>query len=290
MLRLLMMSVFIVGLWFFPPLVHSRTKLPNKGTPSALQVYALEYGQSWYPARFVVNRRWKTRSLRFSWQFFVLRWKRRVLLIDAGMPQARLRRRFGIKQFRHPQTLLKKLGLSPAQVTDILLTHHHVDHAGGLALFPKAKVHLHPLTLRVLQRSRTLPKVRRWLKKATKEKRVHLIRKRWQWFRWLEFRWIGGHTGGSLVALVRLPLKTLLFVGDECYLQRFCRRGWGLPPASRANRRRNLRFLKELKARSQKGEWLPFPAHDPQVMKRYPKVAPGVVRLRGRVTGDKGPA
>lgn len=38
---------------------------------------------------------------------------------------------------------VRALGHDPADVTDIVLTHLDVDHAGGLADFPKARVHVH---------------------------------------------------------------------------------------------------------------------------------------------------
>ena len=37
---------------------------------------------------------------------------------------------------------IKKLGFSPEQVTDCVITHCDVDHTGGLADFPQAKLHL----------------------------------------------------------------------------------------------------------------------------------------------------
>lgn len=38
---------------------------------------------------------------------------------------------------------IRALGLDPADVTDILLTHLDLDHAGGIADFPRARVHVH---------------------------------------------------------------------------------------------------------------------------------------------------
>ncbi|MGD8814904.1 MAG: MBL fold metallo-hydrolase [Anaerolineales bacterium] len=38
---------------------------------------------------------------------------------------------------------IQSLGLSPSDVTDIVLTHLHLDHAGGLPDFPDASIHIY---------------------------------------------------------------------------------------------------------------------------------------------------
>ena len=38
---------------------------------------------------------------------------------------------------------LRELGLGPNDVTDVVLSHHHPDHALNVALFPNARVHDH---------------------------------------------------------------------------------------------------------------------------------------------------
>jgi len=38
---------------------------------------------------------------------------------------------------------LRALGVDPADVTDVVLSHHHPDHAINVALFPNADVHDH---------------------------------------------------------------------------------------------------------------------------------------------------
>lgn len=48
-------------------------------------------------------------------------------------------------QFNESDTALRRIeafGLSPVNVTDVILTHADPDHAGGLADFPQARVHL----------------------------------------------------------------------------------------------------------------------------------------------------
>jgi glyoxylase-like metal-dependent hydrolase (beta-lactamase superfamily II) len=49
----------------------------------------------------------------------------------------------------HAQLLSR--GLDPADVTDIVLTHLDLDHAGGLADFPQARVHVHEAELAAAQ-------------------------------------------------------------------------------------------------------------------------------------------
>ncbi|MDR3139089.1 MAG: MBL fold metallo-hydrolase, partial [Treponema sp.] len=65
---------------------------------------------------------------------FLIRAGEKIILVDTG---------FGGAVFDH----LKKLGVDPAQVDAILLTHMHGDHIGGLQkggkpLFPRATVYL----------------------------------------------------------------------------------------------------------------------------------------------------
>lgn len=46
---------------------------------------------------------------------------------------------------------VRALGLDPADVTDIVVTHLDLDHAGGLADFPRARVHVHATELDAAQ-------------------------------------------------------------------------------------------------------------------------------------------
>lgn len=74
----------------------------------------------------------------FMW---VLRQENEVILVDTGYDgeEASLRDR-PIRL--EPAEALKPLGLDPANVTDIIVTHLHYDHAGGLHLFPNARLHM----------------------------------------------------------------------------------------------------------------------------------------------------
>ncbi|GAB6172104.1 N-acyl homoserine lactonase family protein [Paradesulfitobacterium aromaticivorans] len=45
-----------------------------------------------------------------------------------------------ISEANHPVNRLSEIGLTPDEITHVILSHLHFDHAGGLRLFPSAKV------------------------------------------------------------------------------------------------------------------------------------------------------
>lgn len=51
---------------------------------------------------------------------------------------------------------VQALGYQPQEVQHIIQTHMHIDHAGGLADFPWAKVHLHEREFQAIQQPRGL--------------------------------------------------------------------------------------------------------------------------------------
>lgn len=74
----------------------------------------------------------------FMW---VLRRGDEVILVDTGydQPEAASRDRPIIMD---PREALKPLGIHADDITQLIVTHLHYDHAGGLHLFPNATIHL----------------------------------------------------------------------------------------------------------------------------------------------------
>lgn len=54
---------------------------------------------------------------------------------DAGRKRART-------LLLHPAEALNRLGIDPAAVADVIVTHGHYDHIGNLHLFPNARIHM----------------------------------------------------------------------------------------------------------------------------------------------------
>ncbi|MFT7060002.1 MAG: glyoxylase-like metal-dependent hydrolase (beta-lactamase superfamily II) [Pseudorhodobacter sp.] len=74
----------------------------------------------------------------FMW---VLRRGAEVILVDTGYDQAEATLR-GRPILQEPGPALAPLGLTPEDITQLIVTHLHYDHAGGLHLFPNATLHL----------------------------------------------------------------------------------------------------------------------------------------------------
>lgn len=65
----------------------------------------------------------------------------RTVLIDTGFMESAAPRR-DITYLRTPVEGLAALGVKPADVHDVIITHMHYDHAGGSGSFPNARFHL----------------------------------------------------------------------------------------------------------------------------------------------------
>lgn len=74
----------------------------------------------------------------FIW---VLRRGDETILVDAGYDQIEAASR-DRPILLDPREALKPLGLNAEDVTQLIITHLHYDHAGGLHLFPNATIHL----------------------------------------------------------------------------------------------------------------------------------------------------
>jgi glyoxylase-like metal-dependent hydrolase (beta-lactamase superfamily II) len=72
--------------------------------------------------------------------FWLIRGGGRNILFDSGFHRERWFKEWTIKDYLRPGEAVKLAGLNPAEVTDIVVSHAHWDHMGGIDLFPKAVV------------------------------------------------------------------------------------------------------------------------------------------------------
>jgi glyoxylase-like metal-dependent hydrolase (beta-lactamase superfamily II) len=64
----------------------------------------------------------------------------RNILFDSGFHRQRWFKDFNITDYLRPDQAVRLAGVNPAEVTDVVISHAHWDHLGGIDLFPKAQV------------------------------------------------------------------------------------------------------------------------------------------------------
>jgi len=65
----------------------------------------------------------------------------KTFVLDTGFDAAMARKR-GREHLRSPGDGLKAIGVDPAKVEDVIISHMHYDHAGNHDLFPNARYHI----------------------------------------------------------------------------------------------------------------------------------------------------
>ena len=63
-----------------------------------------------------------------------------TILFDSGFHRDTFVKEFPMKDYLRPDQAVENAGVKPDEVTDVVISHAHRDHMGGIDLFPKATV------------------------------------------------------------------------------------------------------------------------------------------------------
>lgn len=72
--------------------------------------------------------------------FWLIQGADRTILFDTGFHREGWFERFAIRDFVSPGEAVRLAGVAPGDVTDIIVSHAHWDHMGGIDLFPNATI------------------------------------------------------------------------------------------------------------------------------------------------------
>jgi glyoxylase-like metal-dependent hydrolase (beta-lactamase superfamily II) len=105
------------------------------------EAYAVRYATySDFPVAALVQGADSKRKTDIAMTIWVLKGPHnRTVLVDSGFDRPELLK-MPVVDYVRPDKAIARLGLKPEDVTDIIITHMHWDHAGGIELFPKARV------------------------------------------------------------------------------------------------------------------------------------------------------
>jgi len=208
------------------------------------------------------------------------------VLVDSGFYRDKLFKQWKVKDFTRPSDAIARLGLKPDDITDIIITHMHWDHAGGLDLFPKARIWIQ-------QDEYSYYTGEAWreggshggidvedvlaLVKANTEGRVHLVKGDDQEaIDGIRFFTGGRHTYASQYVAASMKGGTAVIASDNCYLYENLDKHAAI--AQTLDAASNLRAQDRMKQLASNPRLI-VPGHDPAVFTRFPAPGNGVAKI-----------
>ena len=82
------------------------------------------------------------RKLDIAMMVWLIRGGGKNILFDAGFYREQFFKQWHVTDFVKPSEAVRRAGVNPEDITDVIISHMHWDHADGMDLFPKAKVWL----------------------------------------------------------------------------------------------------------------------------------------------------
>jgi glyoxylase-like metal-dependent hydrolase (beta-lactamase superfamily II) len=116
------------------------------GTPAskpAYEVFAIRYASiPDFPVNALVAGADPARKLSIAMTIWLVRGNGRTILVDSGFYRPQFFKNWKVDDFIKPSEAVASAGVKPEEITDVIITHMHWDHADGMDLFPNARIWL----------------------------------------------------------------------------------------------------------------------------------------------------
>lgn len=266
----------------FPAVVQQKNPRP------IYEVYAVSYGviPDFSVANLVAGAD-RSRKLDIQMMVWVLKGSNGAnVLVDSGFYSDKLFKQWKVRDFIKPSEAIAKLGLKPEDITDVIITHMHWDHAGGMDLFPKARIWIQQdeyayYTGEAWQQGGAHGGIDAEdvlaIVKANTEGRMRLVKGDDQEaIDGIRFYTGGRHTYASQYVTVNAKPGIIVIASDNCYLyENLDKRA---PIAQTLDAASNLRAQDRMKQLASSPRFI-VPGHDPAVFTRFPTPGNGVARI-----------
>jgi glyoxylase-like metal-dependent hydrolase (beta-lactamase superfamily II) len=206
---------------------------------------------------------------------FAIRGGGRTIVMDTGFTAASAKRR-GRELLCTPAEALRNAGIDTATVKDVVLTHMHWDHAGGMEYFPSATFHMQAEEMAFctgpcmcqpfLRRPFDVEDVQSAIR-ALYADRMRVYQGDAEIAPGITMHLIGGHSGG--IQSIRVPTKRgwVVLAGDAAHLWGNIRKRMPFPVV--VDVARMLRGFETLERLADGPDHI-IPGHDPLILKRFP--------------------
>jgi glyoxylase-like metal-dependent hydrolase (beta-lactamase superfamily II) len=210
----------------------------------------------------------------------------RVAIVDSGFHRDQYFTQYTVADYIKPSEAITPLGLKADDVTDLIVSHMHWDHAGGIDLFPKARVWIQKEEYEYYTGAA-------WQARNTHggidpDDVLELVKRNLGGLvslvagdndtalPGLAFMTGGKHTWASQFVSVRTAKSTVVLASDNMYL--YENLDQHKPIAQTLDAAANLRAQDRMRSLASDPR-LVIPGHDPAVFDRFPHVTDRIVRI-----------
>ncbi len=110
-------------------------------SPPAYSIEAIRYGTvAQFPLASLIPRAPRDQRIDIAMVVWLVRGGEKNILFDSGSHRQKWVDQFHVADFLSPDEAVKQAGVSPGEITDVIISHAHWDHMGGLDLFPNATI------------------------------------------------------------------------------------------------------------------------------------------------------
>jgi glyoxylase-like metal-dependent hydrolase (beta-lactamase superfamily II) len=262
--------------------------LPQTSGSPQYQIYAVRYATiPGLPTAMFVKGAAPERKTDAAMVIWLIRGNGRNVLLDSGFYHARFFKNWNVTDFVRPSEALTAAGLKPEDITDIIISHMHWDHADGLDLFPKARIWIqrdeytyytgeawHGDTHGGIDPEDVLTLVR-----VNTEGRVTFVNGDEQEIIPGITCYIGGkHTFQSQFISVNSSAGKVVLASDNLYFYENLDKH--LPIGTTLDAASNLRAQDRMRQIATSPELI-VPGHDPAVFESFPKISDRIVHIQG---------
>ncbi len=204
---------------------------------------------------------------------------KRTVVVDMGFTEETARRRKH-EYFRCPSDGLRLVGIDPAEVDDVIVTHMHWDHCGNFDKFPNAVFHLQEEELRYVTgrdvhwkgfKSGVSVEDVCSLVRTTYKERVAFHDGEAEIAPGVSVHFVGGHTRGQQIARIHTKRGWVVVASDAAHYYANMRQRNPFPAVYNVGE--NLLSFDTARRLAASDDHI-IPGHDPLVMQHYPAPSP----------------
>ncbi len=229
----------------------------------------------------------KSRKMDIAMYIWLIKGGGHNVLFDCGFYREQFIRQWHPADYQKPSDALKNAGLKPEDITDVIISHIHWDHADGFDLFPNAKIWIQREELEYYageawqggkRRTAADPDDLLGLVKLNTQGKVNLVHGDAQEILPGIAAYTGGkHTWQSQFISVNTAAGKVVLASDNIYMYENIEKH--VPIAATLDAESNVRAQDRAKQIASNPKFV-IPGHDPAVMKNFPEVGPGVVKIQ----------